>query len=65
MLVYLVPVTLWLLWQQPETATPSTPHASRFTFHVSRFTFYVSRFTFYVPRFTLAALGFIVGSMPW
>jgi hypothetical protein len=76
-LVYAVPVALWLLWQtltphQPGTLLRSVPDHkprkkgnSRITHHVSRITHHVSRITHHVSRFTLATLGFLAGSLPW
>ncbi len=69
-LVYAVPVALWLLWQTltpPRHGTPlrSTPNQKPRKKGKSRITHHVSRFTFHASRFTLAALGFLAGSLPW
>jgi 4-amino-4-deoxy-L-arabinose transferase-like glycosyltransferase len=62
-LVYAVPIAVWLLCQFLDDAHKDPP--SRFTFHVLRFTFHVSRFTSHASRIALAAVGFATGSLPW
>jgi hypothetical protein len=48
-LVYAVPVVLWLCWHLPDLSAQEVN----------------SGFAFYVSRLTLVALGFALGSVPW
>jgi 4-amino-4-deoxy-L-arabinose transferase-like glycosyltransferase len=62
-LVYAVPIGLWLLWQLLDDSQKDTQ--LRFTFYALRLTPHVSRFISYASRIALATAGFAIGSLPW